>query len=48
MKSVTDKIIEAIKENEKVINDKLHQKIEIRVRDGKVQVLRQEVILINK
>ena len=49
MKSITEKVIEAIKENEKEINNKLHQKIEIRVQDGKVQIIRQEVLLkVNK
>jgi hypothetical protein len=45
LKSVIEKIIEALRENEKEINNRLHQKIEIRVADGKVQVIRQEVIL---
>lgn len=49
MKTVTQKIIEAIKENEKEIDNRLHQKIEIRVQDGKVQIIRQEVLLkVNK
>ena len=48
MKSVTDNIIEVLKDNEKEINNKLHQKIEIRITDGRVQIIRQEVILKSK
>jgi len=46
LQNITDKIIEAIRENEKEINNKLHQKIEIRITDGKVQIIRQEVVLL--
>ncbi len=46
MKTITDKIIEAIKENEKEINNKLHQKIEIRIADGNIQIIKQENVLL--
>ena len=48
MKSITDKIIEAIRENEKDIDNKLHQKIEIRITDGNIQIIRQEIVLLKK
>ena len=48
MKTIAENIIEAIRDNEKEINNKLHQKIEIRITDGIVQIIRQEVILKSK
>lgn len=42
--TITEEIIRAIREKEKKINNQLHQKIEIRVQDGKVLIVKQEVL----
>jgi hypothetical protein len=44
LKSITEKVIEAIEENKGEIDNKLYQQITITVTDGKVQLVRQEVL----
>jgi len=48
LESITEQIIKAIRENEKDIDNKLHQKIEIRITDGNIQIIRQEIVLLKK